>query len=133
MLARMTDSPVFLIPGTSDDELERRYAELAAMCSCEPPPPGERISSIRYGHDGSEWVATVGETLRGEKITRKRRKGEWVERRETLTDPATVLAIFPGSPYLVVTDKGPFLGNANSWWENPFMAGVPKSVRHFGG
>ena len=41
-----------------------------------------------------------------------------------MSDPAVVQAIFPGDPYVVVTDKRP-IGTARSKWENPFMAGRP--------
>lgn len=41
-----------------------------------------------------------------------------------------VLAIFPGSLYLVVTDARPLTPKASNW-ENPFMAGVPRSVTLF--
>ena len=45
--------------------------------------------------------------------------------------PAMVLAIFPGDPYLVVTDH--LLGNTSvgSHLENPFPAGRPRSVVRF--
>jgi len=45
--------------------------------------------------------------------------------------PAMVLAIFPGDPYLVVTDH--LLGNTSigSHLENPFLAGRPRSVVRF--
>lgn len=43
------------------------------------------------------------------------------------TDPAIVLAIFAGDPYMVVTNGRP-LGNAVSPSVNPFMAGEPDEV-----
>ncbi len=41
-----------------------------------------------------------------------------------------VLAIFPGTPFKVVTNHR-IPGNVRSAWENPFMAGEPKSVAYF--
>lgn len=45
-------------------------------------------------------------------------------------DSASVLAIFPGNPYIVVTDAGR-TGGLLSRWVNPFMAGKPRSVAYF--
>jgi hypothetical protein len=45
-------------------------------------------------------------------------------------DPAVVLAIFPGVPWLVVTDARP-VGTKLSAWVNPFMAGRPERFEYF--
>lgn len=47
-----------------------------------------------------------------------------------LSDSAQVLAIFPGNPYLVVTNYR-ITDGVRSAWENPFMAGRPTSVTFF--
>ncbi len=61
-------------------------------------------------------------------------KGRGAARREhsePLRDEATVLAIFPGVPYVVVTDKG-FNPQVRSMWVNPFMASSnPVSLNTF--
>jgi len=57
--------------------------------------------------------------------TRRRKKpGRW------LSDPATVQAIFPGVPWLVVTDGGPAQGGGSKW-ANPLMVGQPERVEYF--
>jgi hypothetical protein len=119
----------FFVPNSRDGKDEELYATLAKMAGRAPQPPGERIESISWTHDGEEWVATVGQQLRGTKIQMRTRQKKRVSVTERLSDPATVLAIFPGTPYLVVTNKG--LDAVRSYWENPFMAGQPNSVRFF--
>lgn len=48
------------------------------------------------------------------------RRGEADDVTTRLSDGATVLAIFPGNPYLVVTDAWP-MTDRFSGWENPFL------------
>jgi hypothetical protein len=48
-----------------------------------------------------------------------------------LTDPAVVLAIFPGFAFSVVTDAEP-IGVIVSSWPNPIRVTRPTSVRRFG-
>ena len=91
--------------------------------------PERRIYSITFVHDGEEWTATVGEQLRGIKHRVTRSKGQQLERTTPISDAAMVLAIFPGAPYIVVTDKG--INQKYSKWENPFMAGSPVTVKYF--
>ena len=93
------------------------------------PDVTKRIYSIRYTHDGAEWTATVGEELRGTRTRKRPRKEQVVEVTEQLSDPATVLAIFAGSPYMVTTNAR--LAGARSAWENPFMTGQPNSITYF--
>jgi hypothetical protein len=82
-------------------------------------------------HDGEEWTATVGERLRGSKLRKTRRRGIGsIERTVPLSDPAVVFAIFPGYPYMVVTNHG--IGQSvGSAWANPFMAGEPRRITLF--
>ena len=119
----------FFVPNAHPGKDEDLYASLAKMAGRSPLPPGERIQSISWSHNGEEWVATVGEQLRGTKTQMRTRQKKRVEVTERLKDPATVLAIFPGSPYMVVTNLG--LDAVRSHWANPFMAGQPNSVRLF--
>ena len=99
---------------------------MAMACHRPPLPPNERIFSIVYMHDGVERTATVREQLHGSKTTTKRGR----ESRSRHSDGATVLAIFSGNSYRVVTIASPF-GNKRSVWANPFMAGEPKRVTLF--
>ena len=102
----------FFLPRASDDEqAERLYEALAEFAGCEPAPPGRRVHAIAFEQDGARWVAEVGAELRGELI----------ERTETLTSATRVLAVYPGSPFVVVTDAQPITGTPSEW-ANPFPA-----------
>ncbi len=114
--------PAFFLPRAADDEqAERLYEALAEFAACEPAAPGGRVRSIAFTQDGVRWVAEVGAELRGERTTSALRRGELVERTETFADPARVLAIYPGTPHVVVTDAPPITGTASAW-ANPFPA-----------
>jgi len=136
----MADAPAFFVPFAEPDKQEEAYADLAGWChkDCAPivtwdrdsvPPPGQRVYSIAFTHDGEQWTATVGEQLRGVQIKKSRVRGKQVERRIAKGDAATVLAIFPGECYVVVTNGG--IGGVVSAWGNPFLAGKPYSVTRF--
>ena len=120
----------FFVPGASGEEAELVYARLAAGCGREVPVPGDRIHEIQWTRDSDYWVATVGVQLRGRRVRVGRRAGEYIEISEHLKDLATVRAIFPGDPYMVVTDArrlGPFI----SYWNNPFTVGQPTDIVKF--
>lgn len=103
---------------------------MAAFAGRAPLPIEERIYEIQWSHDGEEWTATVGASLRGTRTQTRRINGERREVTDRLSDAARVLAIFSGVPYVVVTDARP-LGHGRSRWSNPFMAGDPGLVRRF--
>ncbi|WP_448628603.1 hypothetical protein [Geodermatophilus sp. URMC 64] len=120
----------FFLPRASDDEqAERLYDALAEFAGCEPPPAGRRVQSIAFAHDGARWVAEVGEELRGRRTTQQLRRGELIERTEDLSSSSRVLAVYPGTPFVVVTDAQPITG-APSEWANPFTA-EPEQVTYF--
>ncbi len=120
----------FFLPRASDDEqAERLYEALAEFAGCEPAPPGRRVRSIAFTEDGAQWVAEVGEELSGLRTTRRLRRGEPIERTETLTSTARVLAVYPGTPFVVVTDAQPITGTPSEW-ANPFTA-QPEEVTPF--
>jgi hypothetical protein len=120
----------FFVPKGEPDESEAVYEGFARWCGVAVPPVSKRIASINFTHDAAQWTATVGEHLRGSLTRRRRRKGRMVDVTTALSDGATVLAIFAGDPYLVVTDARP-RGDLVSGWVNPFMAGLPTSVSYF--
>jgi len=120
----------FFIPHAEPDASEKALAELAQFAGCAVPPAGKRIASIRFRHDGDDWVATVGKPLSGERVETKRRKTGKVTVRTPLFDGAEVLAVFAGVPYRVVTDARPLTGKS-SRWVNPFLAGEPTSITYF--
>jgi hypothetical protein len=126
----MIEVPQFFVPNAVPEKQEELYAELARWARCAAPKRGSRVYSINYVHDGEEWTATVGQTLRGIRHRRTRSKGRTIERTEHRSDAATVIAIFPGIPFMVVTNTR-IDANVRSAWENPFMAGEPSSVTLF--
>jgi hypothetical protein len=122
----------FFLPRAGDDEqAERLYDALAEFAGCPPAPPHERVQAIAFTHEGTQWVAEVGEELRGERRTQQLRRGELIEATEHLTSSARVLAVYPGTPFTVVTDAQPITG-APSEWANPFTAD-PDRVTYFDG
>lgn len=125
----MNTAPKFFIPfADSDEQAERVYAGFAKSCATQVPEIGKRIYSITYAHNGSIWTATVGQQLSGTKTVTKGQGRSKVQRSHSVSDPATVLAIFAGNPYYVFTN-----GNLSvrSSWENPFLAGQPGTVVRF--
>jgi hypothetical protein len=120
----------FFLPRASDDEqAERLYEALAEFAGCEPAPPGRRVRSIAFTQDGAEWVAEVGEELSGRRTTQQLRRGELIERTEDLSSSTRVLAVYPGTPFVVVTDAQPITGTPSEW-ANPFQV-QPDEVTYF--
>jgi hypothetical protein len=120
----------FFLPRASDDEqAERLYDALAEFAGCEPAPPGQRVQSIAFTHEGAEWTAEVGEELSGRRTTQQLRRGELIERTETFSSASRVLAVYPGKPFTVVTDAQPITATPSEW-ANPFTA-VPDRITYF--
>jgi hypothetical protein len=119
----------FLPRATDDEQAERLYDALAEFAGCEPAPVDRRVHSIAFTSDGARWVAEVGEELHGRRTSQQLRRGEVIERTEQLSSSSRVLAIYPGSPFVVVTDAQPITG-APSEWANPFSV-EPSSVTYF--
>ena len=126
----MTTTPAFFVPAATAENQESVFQDFAKWCSVPAPAVESRIYSIVFGHDGEVWTATVGESLRGERTKTVKAQGKKVERTSQVSDPAVVLAIFPGSPFMVVTNHN-IAGNVGSRWANPFLAGQPKSITYF--
>jgi len=126
----MTEAPPFFVPAATADNQESVYEGFAKWCHCNVPPMGQRIYSITLVHDGEEWIATVGQQLSGSTIADPRSRAKVRRFSRPVSDPALVLAIFPGNPYMVVTNHR-LAGNVGSRWENPFMAGIPTSITYF--
>ncbi|MBP1135654.1 hypothetical protein JOE31_001886 [Arthrobacter sp. PvP023] len=122
----------FFIPDVEPDKQEEMYETFAAMCRMRPLPDGQRIQSITWDKTPVEtWTAEIGKPLSG---TRQKVTGRGATRREStdrLVDQATVLAIFSGNPYMVVTDRR-LDPTVRSAWDNPFLAdSSPSSVTKF--
>lgn len=121
----MAEIPAFFLPDATPDAAEAEYALLASRCGVAVPAPGKRVRSITFEHDGAEWTATVGETLRGTSRGSRRSRGLSIERTESLSDQATVRAIFEGDPFKVMTN------GFRTQWANPLYAGKPRQVLYF--
>jgi len=119
----------FFVPFAQPGTEESAYAELAQVAGRPIPPPSRRIASIEFDHNGEHWIAEVGKTMRGTRFSNGRRKSKH-QSVTHLSDPATVLAIFPGIPYMVVTNAR-FVPSVRSYWENPFMVGQYGVVNYF--
>ena len=116
----MIQVPRFFVPDSNPETWESDFAKLAAIALQQRVPTlAERIYSITFVHEGEEWTATVGESLHGFRLRYTDRKRTSSERLNPVADPAKVLAIFAGRPYVVVI-KYPQTGNVRSVWENPF-------------
>lgn len=124
----MPVASIFFVPNATPETQESVYAGFAKWCGV--PVSAEHVYSIVFKHNGEVWHATVGETMRGTKYSTYKVKGQKVERSQAVSDPALILAIFPGLPFKVVTNHR-IAGNVGSRWENPFLAGKPESVTYF--
>jgi hypothetical protein len=121
----------FFVPGVSGESAETLYAQFADLCGRALPALKDRIREIHWTHEGDHWVATVGEKLRGRHVHMRDRTGDNAEVRTPLTDPVTVLAIFSGDPFYVVTNGWPVGSTRGSLFLSPFMAGDPTDVHRF--
>lgn len=130
----MGNAPKFFVPNVSEEEQESRYAEYAKICGRPLPEARKRVFGICYQHIDDDWVATVGERLTGTRYATNMFRGQFEPQKKALSDPALVLAIFPGAPgvpYTVVTDGG-VNANSRSHWGFPyFFAHEPRRVRYF--
>ncbi len=119
----------FLPRASDDDQAERLYDALAEFAGCDPAAPGQRVQSIEFSQDDARWVAEVGKELSAQRRTQRLRRGELLEHTEQLTSTARVLAIYPGTPFMVVIDAQPITGTPSEW-ANPFSA-RPDRVTYF--
>lgn len=126
------NAPTFFLPGATPDTQETIYAEMAQRAGRAVLPLGKRLYSITFRHDGEEWTATVGATLTGHTIARPNDRAQFRRVSQPVSDPASVVAIFPGHPYVVVTNAYRNSG-VRSKWANPFYAGDVTAVVTFSG
>ncbi len=113
----MGEPPVFFLPSCPPDEQEEAYAQIASKVERSIPCLGDRVYSVSFHHDGTLWIATVGERLKGRADTDGYTRVE---------DLALVLAIFPDDPYCIVTDSNP-----GSQFGNLVYAETPISIEYF--
>lgn len=119
--------PAFFVPMVEPVKQEETYAELAQFIGASAHRPGRRIYSLTWRHDNVEWIATVGETLRGTE-TKKIGRGRAATYRDVHRGTSdTVLAIYSGVPYLIAHD------NKSRYWNMPILAGEPSRVVMFDG
>jgi hypothetical protein len=115
--------PQFFVPAATVETRESVYEILAAFAKQPVPALQQRVYSITYNHYGEVWTSTVGEPSVG---VRRRTVGAGSSKRESVTrlsDTAVTLAIFPGNPYVVVTNEGLGGKSVGSAWVNPFHMG----------
>ncbi len=115
----MPTPPLFFLPFLPPELAEASYAHMAEKCDKIAPGPGGRVYSISFMHQTALWVATVGKRLKCH------RPGHGAT--TLIEDPAMVLAIFPGTPYTIVTDA---LHTTGSNFQNIFF-GTPVEVEYF--
>ena len=123
-------TPAFCLPGSDLATQESVYAEMASRAGRPVLPTNERVYSITFRHDGEEWTATVGSLLSGHTIARPQDRAQHRRVSRPVNDDASVVAIFPGRPYLVVTNAYANSG-VRTKWANPFMAGDVTAVTTF--
>ena len=116
----MPTPPLFFLPFLPAELAEASYAYMADKCHKIAPGPGGRVYSISFVHQRVVWVATVGKRLKTHMSVHKATA-------RLIEDPAMVLAIFPGTPYCIVTDA---LHATDSNFENIFF-GTPVEVEYF--
>jgi hypothetical protein len=119
----MQEAPLFFLPAATPETQESIFVEFARLADRPVPATGERVYSITYTHNGEIWTSTVGESSRGFRRKTMGKGRDQQEREIPLADPALTLAIFPGNPYVVVTDHGIGGHHRGSDWANPFMVG----------
>jgi hypothetical protein len=121
---RMAEPPVFFLPSCPPHEQEETYAHIASKVDRSIPCFGNRVYAVSFQHDGTLWIATVGERLKGRKQVcegRQRTDGYTL-----IEDLALVLAIFPDDPYCIFTDSNP-----GSQLANPLYAETPIGIEYF--
>lgn len=99
----------FFVPGSADagsadSGVEAAYRRLAELTGAAAAPPGRRIRQVAFKVGRESWTAEVGRTMVGTRPEHRRRRGEFTTTTERLTGQATVLAIFAGTPFTIVTD-----------------------------
>jgi hypothetical protein len=97
--------PDFFVPMVDPDKQEDAYRELAAFVNVRAPEPGERVCSITWTHDRTKWTATVGEQFKGTETLLKGRGRGKLETEVPRSTNDTVLAILPGTPFVIVHDR----------------------------
>lgn len=133
----------FYVPGAADaglpyagpqdaglpDADEVAYRRLAELAGAVPADPGRRIRQIAFKVGRESWTAEVGRKMAGTRPEHRRRKGEFTTTTERLSGHATVLAIFAGAPFAIVTDEQ----QATSPSANPILVDKPSRVAYFAG
>ena len=115
----------FFVPLVDAEDQERVYDRLAQMAGTGAPQLENRIYSITWKHGRVEWTATVGEQLTGMELIVKGRGRQQRTFEVPRSSVDTVLAIFPGVPFLIAHD------GRSGIWNQPILAGNPSRVVRF--
>jgi len=134
----------FFVPGAADaglpgaglpDANEAAYRRLAELAGAVPATPGRRIRQVAFKVGRESWTAEVGRKTAGTRPEHRRRKGEFTTTTRTLSGHATVLAIFEGTPFVIVTDEQRAASDPpaseSSPSTNPILIGKPSRVAYF--
>lgn len=126
----------FFVPGAADTALpdagmhdadEAAYRRLAERAGAVPAESGRRIRQVAFRVGRESWTAEVGRKMTGTRPEHRRRKGEFTTTTEKLSGHATVLAIFAGAPFAIVTEEQ----QAASASANPILVDKPSRVAYF--
>lgn len=125
--------PAFFVPFKEPHEADAAFDSLAKSAGFEATlPRAKRIHLLRFAHNGEMWTAEVGKRLHGRRQGEILIAGKPVRRECETSDAAVVLAIFPGSPYVVITDGGRAECRL-SRWSHQFTVGRPVQIVRFDG
>ncbi|GAB3139663.1 hypothetical protein [Marisediminicola antarctica] len=134
----------FFVPGAADaglpdaglpDANEAAYRRLAGLAGAVPAAPGRRIRRVAFKVGRESWTAEVGRKMAGTRPEHRRRRGEFTTTTERLSGHATVLAIFEGTPFVIVTDEeqaaSALPASESSPSTNPILVDKPSRIAHF--
>lgn len=117
--------PAFFLPNVEREKQEEAYREMGQRAGAGAFDVAEAVYSISWRHDGVDWTATVGETLCGvETVELGRGRNKTFRDVPRRTDD-TVLAIYPGDPFVIAHDS------KSRTWNWPIYAGRPSRVVRF--
>lgn len=119
----------FFVSGVAEGDAEQEYHRLAEVVGADASTPGRRVRQVFFKIGRESWVATVGRSPEGTRPEHRRVKGKLTTTTDKLADDSTVLAIYPGDPFVVVTDAAP-VGTAESRWPSPVRA-KPSRIVYF--
>ncbi|MET3723424.1 hypothetical protein [Sphingomonas trueperi] len=117
----------FFMPFIDQNDWEDTYKNLPKVFGGIPKhDKNERVLAITWDHGGEHLTAQVGEQIKGSKTieTGRGREKRFIDVPASYGD--TVIAIYPGHPFVIVHD------NKSKVWNLPISA-QPTSITYFEG